>query len=32
MKEKGDRKGASLCGERKALWCESDIVPVAVEK
>lgn len=30
-KETGDRMGAGLCAERKALWRDSDTVPV-VEK
>lgn len=29
-KETGDRTGAGLCADRKALWRESDTVPEAV--
>jgi len=31
-KETGDRMGAGLCAERKALWRDSDTVPEAVIK
>ena len=31
-KETGDRMGAGLCTERKALWRDSDTVPEAVIK